>query len=311
MSSHSPDSVLLVGFGAPSDPADAREFVAGVLEGRGGSPQRVEEVASHYERLGGSPYNEKAAELAGALQEWLSRQGRNWPVLLGMRYWHPRIRTALETLARGGARHTLAVALSAFVSSSGRASTLEQVEREAARCVEGCPDIRWLEPWPEDPAFARAWAARVDEVRTRAGISSWEGTALVFTAHSIPKPVAARSPYVDQFEETARGIAALLEWTAEPILAYQSASTGPFPWLGPDIEDCLRGLRGGTHERVLVAPIGFLFDHVEVLYDLDTNARATAEAVGLKYLRASTIGSHPAFVEMLGRRLLQMGSDTP
>ncbi|MFN2431677.1 MAG: ferrochelatase [Gemmatimonadota bacterium] len=293
-------AVLLVSFGGPEGPDDVMPFLANVLRGRNVPPQRMREVARHYDLFGGvSPINAQNRALVAALEEELRRRGPALPVYLGNRNWHPLLPDVLRRMRDDGVRRALAFFTSAYSSYSGCRQYRENLRDARANVGAGAPHVEKLRAYYNHPGFVepnveslRAALERVPETRRT-------GARVAFTAHSIPTAMARRCAYELQLQETARlvaGGAGIERWR----LVYQSRS-GPRsqPWLEPDVLDHCRALRAEGAEDLVVAPIGFVSDHMEVLYDLDTEARAVCEEVGLNLVRAATVGTHPAFVAMI------------
>ena len=295
-----PDAVLLIGFGGPEKPDEIMPYLQTVVRGRNIPPERLAEVAGHYEALGGrSPYNELTFEQARALEEALAEAGRPLPVFCGMRNWHPFLKDTLAEMAGKGHRRAIGVILAAHRSPESDERYVGDVDRARAAVGEAAPEVDYLPPWFDNPLFIEANAARLTEALPGRS-SPWPtDVPVVFTAHSIPMSAAEGSSYVPDLQATCGAVAELLNlprW----MLAYQSRSGDPrAPWLEPDIRDVLRDLSADAVRKVVVQPIGFLCDHVEVLWDLDVEARKTAEEVGLTYHRAGTVGSHPRFIQML------------
>src|SRR5579883_2426110 len=259
------DGVLLIAFGGPRRPEEIRPFLARVAGGRSIPPERLDEVAGLYERIGGrSPLAEITFRQARALARVLAAQGHPLPVYVGMRNWIPSLADALAAMARAGVRRAVGVILSPHATEASRARYVAAVDAARAACATVPP-----------------------------------GARLLFTAHSVPVAMAAASPYVAEIAASASAVAAAVgapRWQ----VAYQSRSGRPDEaWLEPDVNDALRALAAAGREPVVVVPIGFVADHVEVLYDLDVEARATAAALGLPFARAATVNDHPAFVRML------------
>jgi protoporphyrin/coproporphyrin ferrochelatase len=291
------DAVLLIGFGGPARREEIRPFLDRVTGGRAIPRERYEEVARHYQAIGGrSPLNEITNRQLAALREGLVRSGSRIPIVLGLRNAAPYLDDVLEKLARDGVRRVFGFVLAAHRCEASWDRYLQNVEQARARIGSGAPVVDYPGPWHAHPLFVEAAADRVADALARLDLAKREGARLIFTAHSIPVAMAAASPYVEQLTDSARLVAERLgrrEWT----LAFQSRSGSPRdPWLEPDVRDVLRGLGGGA---VVVAPIGFLSDHVEVLYDLDMQAAAVARAAGVTMVRAGTVGEHPRFTEMM------------
>jgi ferrochelatase len=294
------DAVLLIAFGAPTAPEEIRPFLEIVTRGRRISRERLEEVAHHYERMPGgrSPLNELTDRQAEALRHALARAGLRLPVFVGMRNWHPFVRETLAAMTAAGHRRGVGVILSPFRSEASWERYMKDVA-DARREVPGAPEIAFTPPWGAHPEFVAAAADCVRTALEKVPAADREEAALVFTAHSIPRAMADASPYVDDFTAAARAVArdlGLERWTC----AYQSRSGSPGDaWLEPDIGHVVQHLAAGGTRHVVVMPLGFVCDHVEVLYDLDIEARALAAVSGLAFHRAAAVNDHPRFVAML------------
>lgn len=293
------DAILLIAFGGPENPDEIRPFLERVTEGRGVPRARLEEVAHHYELIGGrSPLNELTRRQAQGLRQRLERDGRATPVYVGMRNWRPFLDETLEALAADGCRRVRGIVLSAFQTEASWGRYLDSVEAAREALGERAPVVEYAEPWAGHPLFIRASADRV--AATLEGLPPASRNApLVFTAHSIPRSMADASPYTEQFADAARRVADAVG-SARWELAYQSRSGNPRdPWLEPDVCDVIEELARAGEEAVVVVPIGFVCDHVEVLYDLDVEARRKAFDVGMEYYRAPAVNDHPLFIDML------------
>lgn len=294
------DAVLLLAYGGPTRSEEVRPFLDNILRGRPIPKQRIEEVVRHYEIVGGaSPINRLTFQQAEGLRAILTRDGPRLPVHVGMRFWDPAIPDTLARMRSEGVRRAVGLILAPHPSRASRDSYFEAVAAARAGLGETAPAIDFVDPFYEHPEFIEAVAARVREALERIPAGRRERAAFVCTAHSIPLAMAAESGYVGTLERTAvltARAAGLGAWT----LAYQSRSGAPTEaWLEPDIADALRLLDGRGVRDVVVAPIGFVSDHVEVLYDLDVAARAVADAIGVGFQRAGTAGDHPAFLRMM------------
>lgn len=300
------DAFLLVSFGGPERPEDVMPFLDNVLRGRNVPAERKREVADHYMRFQGrSPLNEQNRALVAALRGELDAHALRLPVYWGSRNWHPFLADTLREMARDGVRRAVAFVTSVFSSYSGCRQYLEDIAAARADVGEGAPEIEKLRAPFDHPGFVDACTDRLRAARAEVADPL---APVVFTAHSLPVAMAASCAYEAQFREAARLVAervGMPQWS----LAYQSRS-GPLsqPWLEPDVNDELRRLAGEGAAAAVVAPIGFLSDHMEVVYDLDVAARATAEAVGLRLVRAGTAGTHPSLVAAI-RELVQERSD--
>ncbi|MDP8988815.1 MAG: ferrochelatase [Acidobacteriota bacterium] len=280
------DALLLVSFGGPERREDVIPFLENVLRGRDVPRERLLAVAEHYYHFGGrSPINGQNRDLIAALGEVVKI-----PIYWGNRNWHPLLADTVRQMRDDGVKRAIAFPTSAFGSYSGCRQYWENIERARAEVGEGAPEIVKIPPFSGHPLFLEAMTDRL-----RAALGELPGARVVFTAHSVPLAMAQVSPYVEQLEAAARSVAEAAgarEWT----LAYQSRSGPPAqPWLGPDICDYLRESPGDT----VIAPIGFLSDHMEVIYDLDTEARGVCEELGIRMVRAGTVGTHPAIVRMI------------
>ncbi len=294
------DSILLLAFGGPERPADVRPFLQIVTAGRRIPAERIEEVARHYERIGGgSPLNALTFRQAEGLRRILERDGRAEPVYVGMRSWHPFLHEALAEMKDRGHRRAFGIILSSFQTEASWGRYVDDVAAAREKVGPDAPEVVFAPPWADHPLFIEAMVDRARAALGAVAPARRSAARLVFTAHSVPTAMAAASPYEAQLEAAGRLIALRLDhrhWS----VAYQSRSGSPCdPWLEPDIRDVIRALaREGAHD-VAVAPIGFVSDHVEVLYDLDVEARQVAHGCGVAFHRASSANDHPAFLEML------------
>lgn len=298
------DALLLVSFGGPEGPDDVIPFLENVLRGRNIPRERLLEVARHYELFGGvSPINQQNRELIAALKREFDKQGPPLPIYWGNRNWHPLLADTLRQMAADGIRNALAFVTSAYSSYSGCRQYLENIAEAQAVVGPTVPRVEKLRAFYNHPLFIEANVEHIREAWNK--LDNPAAAQLVFTAHSIPEAMAANCDYVVQLTETADRIARTLNvenWR----LVYQSRSGSPSqPWLGPDICDHLQTLHREGVNEVVVAPIGFVSDHMEVLYDLDVEARTVAGELGMKLVRASTAGTHPAFVRMIRDLVLE------
>jgi protoporphyrin/coproporphyrin ferrochelatase len=300
------DALLLVSFGGPERREDVLPFLENVLRGRNVPRERMLEVAEHYYQFGGkSPINDQARALIAALQSELSSRGPNLPIYWGNRNWHPMLADTLRQMTSDGIRHALAFVTSAFGSYSGCRQYREDIERARAEAGPDSPAIHKLRVFHNHPDFIEALTDRVRAAFDRVPPERRAAARLVFTAHSIPLSMAESSPYVKQLEDACQLVAQAVGH--QPALVYQSRSGPPSqPWLGPDICDYIRAQHAGGSLTDLVAmPIGFLSDHLEVLYDLDTQAASLCRDLGIGFYRAATVGVHPAFVSMIRELILE------
>jgi ferrochelatase len=294
------DAVILIAFGGPTASHEIRPFLANVTRGRRISGERLEEVARHYERMPGgrSPLNDLTVTQARALGEALARRGAPTEVRVGMRNWHPYLYEVLGELAERGARRCLGIIMSSLRCEASW-DRYQQDVSEALALTGGLPEVVFTAPWSTHPGFIDTLVDRASDVLREVPADGRRWTPLVFTAHSIPVAMADASPYVDDFTAVSRAVVSKLDH-ARWSLAYQSRSGRPEdPWLEPDINTVLKSLAADGERHAVVVPVGFVCDHVEVLYDLDVEAVETARACGLTLHRAGTAGDHPAFIDAL------------
>jgi ferrochelatase len=302
------DALLVVSFGGPEGMDDVIPFLENVLRGRNVPRERMLSVAHHYEMFGGvSPINQQNRNLIAALQEELESHGPNLPIYWGNRNWHPMLTDTLRQMAADGVRNALAFVTSAYSSYSSCRQYRENIANAQAAVGPDAPRVDKLRAFYNHPLFIEA---NVDHVR-EAWSQVTQPAELVFTAHSIPESMAANCDYAAQLQEAGGLIAGALgveRWR----VVYQSRSGSPSqPWLGPDIGDCLRELNARGSKNVVVAPIGFVSDHMEIVYDLDFEAQNLAHELGMKMVRAATAGTHPAFVKMIRELIVERMYNEP
>jgi ferrochelatase len=301
------DAILVVSFGGPESRDEVIPFLENVLRGRNVPGERMLAVAEHYYHFDGkSPINQQTRDLIAALQVDLEMHGPNLPVYWGNRNWHPMLADTLRRMRDDGIRHALAFVTSAYSSYSGCRQYREDIARAQAAVGEGAPAVDKLRVFFNHPRFLDAVADRVEEALQAVPGGTRDSVQVVYTAHSIPTSMAQSSDYVQQLEEVRRIISERLNITNH-VLTYQSRSGAPGqPWLGPDVLDHLREVKAGSlADAVVLAPIGFISDHMEVLYDLDVEARELADSLSLPMVRAKTVGVHPWFVGMIRELILE------
>jgi protoporphyrin/coproporphyrin ferrochelatase len=287
------DAILVVSFGGPEGPDDVMPFLENVTRGRGVPRERLLDVAHHYELFGGiSPINEQNRALIAALEPELRAHGIDLPVYFGNRNWRPFIADAMAEMRDDGVRNALAFLTSAYSSYSGCRQYRENLFDAQQSVGADAPAVSRLRMLYNHPGFVEA---NVDHVR-EALAQVPDGSHIAFTAHSIPVAMARNCAYEAQLRETARLVAEAVGVERWHVV-YQSRSGPPqVPWLEPDVSDQLAALKDNGAPGVVVSPIGFVSDHLEVLYDLDVEARETADRIGLPFARAASAGTHPAFV---------------
>jgi len=294
------DSVLLIAFGGPTAPSEIRAFLEIVTRGRRIPDERLDEVVHHYEQMPGgrSPLRELTEAQADGLRRALIVRGRSLPVFVGMRNWHPFLRETLAAMAARGHRRALGIVLSSFRTEASWERYVADVVTARARTPDA-PEVVFAEPWFEHPRFIATVADGVAAAMAEVPAAERAQTPLIFTAHSVPAAMAAASPYVADFTTTARAVAERLGY-ARWSLAYQSRSGSPRePWLEPDVGEAIKALAKDGARHVVVSPAGFVCDHVEVLYDLDVEARWIAAEHGVTLHRAPAVNAHPEFIAML------------
>jgi ferrochelatase len=292
------DAFLLVSFGGPEKHEDVIPFLENVLRGRNVPRERMLEVAEHYYHFDGrSPINRQCEELLAALGTEFSAHGVNLPIYWGNRNWHPMLAATVKRMQADGVRHALALATSAYGSYSGCRQYREDLDRACAALPKP-PVMDKIRPFSDHPGFIEAAAARVREA-----LEKLPGADVIYTAHSVPVPMSQSSPYEPQLRAVCAKVRELAgAGSGAPTLVFQSRSGPPGqPWLEPDIGDYIRTT---DSKRLVVVPIGFLSDHMEVLYDLDTEAADIARERGIEFVRAGTVGTHPAFVGAI-RQIVQ------
>ncbi|GAC1339443.1 MAG: ferrochelatase [Isosphaeraceae bacterium] len=295
------DGVLLLAYGGPEKMEDVRPFLDNILRGLPVPKERYEAVVHHYELIGGkSPLNELTDRQARGLRERLKREGPEIPVYVGNRFAKPFIYTAIRDMVVDGRKRGLAIILAPYRSGPSFEKYQEAVREilDAAGPEIGL-QIEFVEPWFDHPLFAEAQADQVRSALEKIPSERRDSAALFFTAHSIPIALASRSPYVSQIETACRNVAEHLNgrpWS----LVWQSRSGDPrTPWLEPDVNTALRDLKTQGGRDVVLCPIGFIADHVEVKYDLDIEAAQTCREIGLDMVRASSVNDHPTFIAAL------------
>ena len=303
------DAILVVSFGGPEskEKEEVIPFLENVLRGRNTPRERMLAVAEHYYHFEGkSPINQQTRDLIAALEAELERNGPRLPVYWGNRNWHPLLPDTLRKMKQDGIRRALAFVTSAYSSYSGCRQYRENIIRAQSEAGAGAPEVDKLRAFFNHPAFIEATVERVGEALRAVPAEVRGNVQIVYTAHSIPLSMADTSDYVKQLEEVRRLVSSALGYKND-VLVYQSRSGAPGqPWLEPDILDYLRGLKAkNLASAVVVAPIGFISDHMEVLYDLDIEARQLCDLLGLPMTRAKTVGVHPKFIGMIRELILE------
>jgi ferrochelatase len=301
------DAFLLVSFGGPEGPDDVMPFLRNVTRGRAVPEERLAAVAEHYDEFGGvSPINQQCRDLLAEVRAGFTASGLALPVYWGNRNWSPYLADTVRAMADDGVRRAVAFVTSAYSSYSSCRQYLDDIERARAAVGPRAPRIDKLRRFFNHPGFIEPFAEHARAALATLPEDVREDAHLVFTAHSIPVAMAEASGpsgglrYVAELTEAARLIAERVGGTHPWTLAYQSRSGPPSqPWLEPDVRDHLAELAKSGTVAVVVIPVGFVSDHMEVRHDLDLEAARTADALGLAFARAATPGTHPRFASMI------------
>jgi ferrochelatase len=301
------DAILVVSFGGPECPEDVIPFLENVLRGRNVPRERMLAVAEHYYHFGGkSPINQQTRELIAALESELAQHGPKVPVYWGNRNWHPMLAETLQQMKQDGIRRALAFVTSAYSSYSGCRQYREDIARAQDEVGSGAPEVEKLRAFFNHPGFIEATEERLGDALHELPADARQNTQIVYVAHSIPISMANTCDYVLQLEEVRKLVSARLGITND-ALVYQSRSGAPGqPWLEPDILDYLREVKArGLASSVVLAPVSFISDHMEVLYDLDIEARQLCDSLPLLMARAKTVGVHPKFIGMIRELIVE------
>jgi ferrochelatase len=326
------DALLIVSFGGPDRREDVLPFLEDVLRGRNVPRQRMLEVAEHYYHCGGrSPINDQNRALIAALEREFKEHGIGLPIYWGNRNWHPLLADTLRKMVGDGVRRALAFVTSAYSSYSSCRQYRENIATAQAEVGSAAPEIDKLRVFFNHPGFIEPMVENTRAAFERIPLDRREAAELVFTAHSIPMSMAAGCRYEEQLREACRlvaeGLASAVaagaragdqhvrsDGTKRPWqLVYQSRSGAPQePWLEPDVGDYLATRHQQERIRdVVIVPIGFISDHMEVVYDLDTELKQRCDSLGINMVRAATVGTHPRFIRMVRELVQELMSDTP
>jgi ferrochelatase len=307
------DAILVVSFGGPEGPDDVMPFLENVLRGRNVPRERMLEVAEHYQHFSGvSPINGQNRELIRALRLELDAHDIDLPIYWGNRNWHPLLPDTIARMKADGIRRAIAYFTSAFSSYSGCRQYRENVVAAQEQTGEGAPEVDKLRVFFNHPTFIEVNAANVRSAILQLPASEREGAHLLFTAHSIPKSMADNCRYEMQLRAACQLVAEAAGHPQHKLL-YQSRSGPPTqPWLEPDICDTLEAIAEEKSSRcVVVSPIGFVSDHMEVLFDLDIEASDLCREKGLHMVRAATVGNDPRFIAMIRELIEERMTDSP
>ena len=306
------DALLVLSFGGPEGMDDVIPFLENVLRGRNVPRARLEEVAEHYRMFNGiSPLNAQNRALIAALETELKTHGIDLPIYFGNRNWHPFLADTMRQMVDDGVKNVLAFFTSAYSSYSGCRQYREDIQRSQEEVGPGAPQVDKLRAFFNHPGFIETNVENVQSALAQIPTDRHAAAHIAFTAHSIPTSMAHNSLYQAQLQETARLVAEGVDSTNWQLV-YQSRSGPPHqPWLEPDIGDHLKALKADGIEDVVIAPIGFISDHLEVIFDLDTEAKEISEEINLNMVRAATVGTHPKFIEMIRLLIEERLSEHP
>lgn len=306
------DAILLMSFGGPEKPEDVLPFLENVTRGRGIPKERLVEVGEHYYQFGGkSPINEQNLALIEALKEELAEHGPDLPIYFGNRNWHPLITDTMQQMADDGVKRAVAFFTSGFSCYSGCRQYREDIMQAQDAVGDAAPEVDKLRVFYNHPGFIYP---TVDNLRT--ALEAWsendrDKVRIVFTAHSLPMGQARNSAYEQQLQEACRIVADMLG-TQNYALVYQSRSGPPHvPWLEPDVIDYMEEIHAQGVKDIIIMPIGFISSHMEVLYDLDTEAAQKAKALGMKMVRAKTVDTAKPFVSMIRELIVERMTENP
>jgi ferrochelatase len=312
------DAFLLVSFGGPEGPEEVMPFLRNVTAGRGIPDERLERVAEHYYQFGGvSPINQQCRDLAAAIEKDFAASGVGLPVYWGNRNWQPYLAGTVRQMAAAGVRRALAFVTSPYSSFSSCRQYLGDIDRAVAQAGPGAPRIDKIRQYFNHPGFIEPFADATVSAIGSLPPAVQHAVDLVFTAHSIPSAMAAASgpaggAYAAQLGEAARLIAERVPQARSWQLAYSSRSGPPAqPWLEPDVSDALARAAGAGSDAAVIVPVGFISDHMEVRYDLDVVAAATAGQLGLPLARAATPGTDHRFVAMVTELVAERQCEAP
>ncbi len=299
------DALVLLAYGGPRNPAEIRPFLESVLQGIRVSENRYQELIQRYSMIGGaSPINELSARQARALQNELEIRGVETSVDLGMRHAPPFILDTMQALSERAVGEVRCLVMSPFRSEASYQRYIDQVDAALDELGQRAPAVTYAPSFHTSRGFIHAIAHNIEAAFSEIDPDARDRATLVFTAHSIPTAMAERSSYREELQQTARFVSSLVGHERYCV-CFQSRSGPPHvPWLEPDIAEVIEREAQQRTSHLLVAPVGFVCDHLEVLYDLDIEAKAAAAKRGIAFHRVSTVGEHPAFIESLAEAVL-------
>ncbi len=291
-------ALLLLAFGGPQSLEEVEPFLTRLFRGRRPSPEQIERIKERYRLIGGSsPLPGITRDQASALEKKLNEKGYSFRSYTGMRYGHPFIEETLREIHRDGLRDVVAIPMAPFRSRASTGAYVEEVIR-VLKVLDNGPKVSFVEGWHSHPLFIGAVREKIEEGLMKFDPETRKGVHLVFTAHSLPKSIVEKDPYVKDMEESVRKV---LEGM-EPVpwhIAFQSKGGGTEEWIGPDVESVLTDLSGEKVREVLIVPIGFVSDHIEILYDIDVVFQKRAESLGMLLKRTRSLNASERFIGAL------------
>ncbi len=306
------DAILVMSFGGPEGPDDVMPFMENVTRGRNIPRERLLEVSEHYQHFGGvSPINSQNRALIAALEEELKENGPDLPVYFGNRNWHPMVTDTIQQMKDDGVKRAVAFFTSGFSCYSGCRQYREDIQRAVEAVGEDAPEFDKIRVFYNHPGFINPMVDKIKTALDEFSEDERDDVHIAFTAHSIPMGQARNSAYEAQLQESCRIVGEILG-TENYKLVYQSRSGPPqMPWLEPDILDYMEEINEQGVNNIVIAPIGFISDHMEVMFDLDTEAVDKAEELGMKMARAGTVGTAESFVKMIRDLVIERMTENP
>ena len=289
-------AVLLMAYGTPNSLDEIEPYYTDIRGGRKPTPENLKELIERYQRIGGkTPLLDITREQASKLQALL---GDEYRVYIGMKHWHPYIAQAVDEIVRNAHQRMLALALAPHYSRFSIDGYIQRV-RDAIAKAGASLDVTYIESWNDHPLFLQSIAERMETARKKFDAKDWNDIEVVFSAHSLPEKILqSNDPYPQELRETCEGVAPLIgleHWR----FAYQSPGRTGEKWLGPEILATLDTIAAEGHQRVLIAPIGFVADHLEVLYDIDVECADRARKLGIDMQRIESPNASPTFISAL------------
>ena len=299
-------AVLMLAYGTPATPDEIPAYLRDVREGREPSPELVDEIRERYRLIGGSPLTRLTQAQADAVRDELARRGHAMPVYVGMRHAAPWIRDTVAQMKADGVEEAVAIVMAPHTSSVSTGRYRRRVE-EVLQATGASFRVRFVAEWWHQPRLLDTWAQLVREGFSRLRAQE-DAIALVFTAHSLPvRLLQEGDTYEDQLRAMADAVAGQVGWP-DWIFRFQSAGASPGPWLGPSLDESLTELNDGEYRAALVAPIGFVCDHVETLFDIDHEAKRAAEEMGIELERTDLPNTRPGFIAAVADAILGVGN---